>query len=211
MSFLDIQFPTNISYGSAGGPRYNTSIVVIKSGKEKRNINWNYPRVEFDVSYGIRGFADLEDLIAFFHIAQGKGYTFRFKDHSDYKSCGVNFVPRYDDQSIGTGDGSTKEFQIYKTYLFGGLQRQSRKITKPVVNTVLVGIDGTEQDSGWSVDNSTGIITFTSAPSNGANVTSGYEFDIEARFDTDTLSTNLEDYNAGSAEVPVIEVKENDS
>ncbi len=207
MSFIDVQFPTDIAYGSAGGPTYNTSVVSIKSGREKRNINWNYPRIEFDVSYGVREMPELESLIAFFHIVQGKGRTFRFKDFSDWKSCKTENTPAFDDQNIGTGDGSTTEFQIYKSYSYSGSVRQSRKITKPVSGTVLVGINGTEQTSGWSVDTSTGVITFDSAPSDGANITAGYEFDIEARFDTDTLSTNLEDYRTGSIEVPVIEVK----
>ena len=205
--FLDIQFPTNISYGSAGGPSYSTSVISIRSGKEKRNIDWEYPRIEFDVSYGVRQFRDLEDLIGFFHIAQGKGHTFRFKDHSDFKSCPVDFVPSYDDQEIGTGDGSATEFQLYKVYHYGGQARRSRKITKPIQDTVKVGIDGTEQTSGWSVNHSTGIITFDSAPSDGATITAGYEFDIEARFDTDSLSTNLEEYEIGSAQVPITEVK----
>lgn len=211
MSFVDVRFPTDISYGSAGGPNYNTSVVVIKSGKEKRNVNWNYPRIEFDVSYGVKDYDDLEDLIAFFHIVQGKGRTFRFKDHSDYKSCKTANTPSFDDQVIGTGDGSTTQFQLYKSYSFGGSARQSRKITKPVSGTVLVGIDGTEQTSGWSVDHSTGIITFDSAPSDGAQITAGYEFDMEARFDTDSLSNDLESYRIGSTNVPVIEVKDNDA
>lgn len=210
MAFIDIRFPTNISYGSAGGPKYNTSVIVVKSGREKRNINWNYPRIEFDVSYGILEFSDLENLIAFFHIVQGKGYTFRFKDFSDYKSCNVDTTPSHNDQTITPVGESTTEYQIYKTYSYTTHARQSRKITKPVEGTVCVGIDGTEQTSGWSMDYSTGIITFDSAPGT-ATVTAGYEFDIEARFDTDSLSTNLEDYKAGSTQVPIIEVKENDS
>lgn len=209
MSFIDIQFPTKISYGSGGGPRYDTSIVVIKSGKEKRNINWDYPRIEFDVSYGVRDFDDLEDLIAFFHIVQGKGYTFRFKDHSDYKSCKTAAAPAFADQIIGTGDGNTTQFQLYKTYSYNAsATRQSRKITKPVTGTVLIGIDGTEQTSGWGVDSITGIVTFSSAPANGVSITAGYEFDIEARFDSDTLSTDIENYRMGSTDVPIIEVKE---
>jgi len=210
MSFLDMRFPTDISYNSAGGPTYNTSVVVVKSGREKRNINWNYPRIEFDVAYGIRAIPQLEELIAFFHIVQGKGRTFRFKDHSDFKSCRTEYAPQFNDQDIGTGDGSTVDFPLYKTYNFGGLQaRLSRRITKPVSGTVLVGVDGTEQTSGWSIDYTTGIITFDSAPADGVNITAGYEFDIEARFDTDSLSTNLEQYQAGSIEVPVIEEKPN--
>lgn len=207
MSFKDIRFPDVLAWGSAGGPRYNTSVVKIKSGKEKRNANWDYPRIEFDVATAIQEMADLESLIAFFHIAQGMAYTFRFRDYSDYKSCQTAGTPLHSDQIIGTGDGDKVEFQLYKTYLYEGEGRLARRITKPTPGTVLVGVNGSEQTSGWTVDTTTGIVTFSSAPASGATITAGYEFDIEARFDTDSLSTSLEQYQLGSTQVPVIEDK----
>jgi uncharacterized protein (TIGR02217 family) len=207
MSFLSVQFPTDISYGSSGGPVYNTSIIVIKSGKEKRNINWNYPRIEFDVSYGVRRMKDLEDLISFFHVVQGKGHSFRFKDWSDYKSCKIDTIPTPTDQPIGAGDGETTNFQLYKVYSIGGYSRLARKITKPVLNSVSVAIDGVEQSSGWSIEYSMGTVAFDTAPNVGSAITCGFEFDIEARFDTDTISANFQDYKSGSIEIPVIEVK----
>lgn len=206
--FINERFPEDIGYGSSGGPAYNTSVVVARSGKEQRNANWSFPRCEFDVASGVKEMDELERLLDMFHIAVGKAHTFRFKDHSDYKSCKLANDPNFDDQQIGAGDGSTKVFQLYKIYTFGTYTRRSRKITKPVIGTVSIGIDGTEQPtSNYSVDYTTGEITFDSAPSDGAKVTAGYEFDVEARFDTDSLPINLEDYNNGSVDVPVIEVK----
>jgi len=207
MSFMDISFPADIAYGSAGGPKFNTSVITVKSGREKRNINWEYPRIEYNVATGIQDVEELQELIEFFHTVYGKGHSFRFRDKQDYKSCRIQYDPSFDDRSIGTGDGSTVDFQIYKIYQFAGQVGCERKITKPVVDTVLVGVGGSEMTSGWSVDYSTGVITFDSAPADGANITAGFVFDIEARFDTDTLSTNLEDYQIGTTEVPVIELK----
>lgn len=206
MSFVNVRFPTDISEGSSGGPKYNTSVISVKSGREKRNINWNYPRIEYDVSYGVDTMEKLQELIAFFHIVQGKGYTFRFKDHTDYKSCRLEKAPSFDDQVIGEGDGTTTEFQLKKTYNFSGASRISRKITKPVSGTVLAGVGGSETTA-FSVDSTTGIITFDNAPADGTTVTVGYIFDLEARFDTDELSTQLESYQTGSIDVPVIEEK----
>ena len=76
-SFLDIRFPKNISYGSAGGPGYSTSVIEVRSGAEKRNANWDYPRCEYDVSYGIRKQDDLESLIEMFHVAGGRAHSFQ--------------------------------------------------------------------------------------------------------------------------------------
>jgi len=77
MAFIDTQFPVTISYGSAGGPIYKTSIISIRSGKEKRNIDWQYPRHEWDASVGVRSISDLEGLIAMFNVVQGRGHTCR--------------------------------------------------------------------------------------------------------------------------------------
>jgi uncharacterized protein (TIGR02217 family) len=159
MTFLNIQFPITISYGSTGGPQYQTSVISMRSGQEKRNINWSYPRHIYDASTGIKRIADLEDVIGFFHIVQGMGYSFRWKDWADFKSCKTGNTPTATDQALGTGDGSEDEFQIYKTYTVGSYSRQSRKITKPVEGTVLVAIDG-EATTAFSVDTSTGVITF---------------------------------------------------
>lgn len=213
MSFYDIRFPVGISYGSRGGPAYNTSIIVVKSGQETRNINWAYPRSQYDIAYGIRDKDDLETLIDFFHVVQGRAYSFRYKDYFDYKSCHTNETVAFTDQVISTGDNTETEFQIYKYYQKTALDgsptyTRTRKITKIVYDSLLVGIDGIQQpESEWTADETTGIITFDSPPGNGLSISCGFEFDVHARFDTDVLFVDLEDYLAARANVPIIEVK----
>lgn len=206
MSFINILFPADIAYGSAGGPKFNTSVITIKSGREKRNINWEYPRIEYNVATGIQSVEELQELIEFFHTVYGMGHSFRFRDKQDYKSCRIQNEPSFDDQIIGQGDGTKTEFQLWKTYQFSGQVGCQRKITKPVSGEVYIGVDNSEWSSSyWEVDYTTGIVTFSQAPS--GEVKAGYVYDIEARFDTDSLSTNLEDYQVGTTEVPVIELK----
>lgn len=212
MSFKGIRFPTDISFGSTGGPAYSTTIISFKSGYEKRNLDWEYPRSSYDVAYGVRERSQLELLLDFFHVVQGRGYTFRYKDPLDYKSCKIDETVQATDQKIGTGDGSTTEFQIYKSYYKTSIDgstnySKSRKITKPVRATVVVAVDGTEV-SNYTVDYTTGIITFDTAPADGAEITAGYEFDVHARFDTDEITIDMEAYLTASTEVPVVEVKD---
>ncbi len=42
MSFTEIRFPENISYGSTGGPEFSTDVVTTHNGCEQRNINWSH-------------------------------------------------------------------------------------------------------------------------------------------------------------------------
>ena len=61
---------------------------------------------------------------------------------------------------------------------------------------------------GWTADMSTGIVTFLSPPSVGANLTAGFEFDVPVRFDTDDLPVTLDIERLGSiSSIPLIEVR----
>jgi uncharacterized protein (TIGR02217 family) len=206
MSFHEIRFPTAISFHSSGGPSRKTEIVTLGSGFEERNAVWANSRRRYDVGYGVKTLDDLHSVIAFFEARMARLYGFRLKDFSDYKSCspGVDITPL--DQTIGTGNGSATQFQLAKTYTSGSASWQ-RTIKKPVAATIRVALNGTEQLSGFSVDTTTGIVTFTSAPGAGVSVTAGFEFDTPVRFDTDQLSINLADFAAGDIpSIPLVEI-----
>ena len=207
MSFLETpRFPDNIAYGSAGGPAYSTRIVEYGAGYEQRDVMWSYARHEYDVAYGIRKIEDLYSLVDFFHAVRGRGYGFRYKDFADYKSCAVNQTLSDTDQTIGTGDGVETDFQLIKKYTKGSMTT-TRYITKPVSGTVVISIDDVSQPSGWTVDTTTGIVTFASAPASSAVVKAGYEFDVPVRFNVDKISVVYSDYEAGDLSVPVVELK----
>lgn len=137
-------------------------------------------------------------MIAFFRARKGRAHGFRFKDWSDYQAAG---------QSIGTGDGSTTQFQLVKTYTSGGIA-ESRIIAKPVSGTVNIHKNAVLQTSGFSVSYATGIVSFSTAPANGTVITADFEFDVPVRFDTDRLTTSLDAYGIGSwLDIPLVEVR----
>ena len=207
MAFHEVRFPDDISRGARGGPERRTQIVELASGDEERNASWANSRRRYDAAYGIRRADDLAAVVAFFEARNGRLYGFRFKDWADYKSCLPSGTPAATDQTIGTGDGATTDFQLVKVYSSGS-QSWTRTITKPVDGTVMVAIDGTEVTSGWSVDTTTGIVSFTTAPASGAAITAGFEFDVPVRFDTDTLDVTLDIERLGSiTSIPLIEVR----
>ena len=206
MTFHEIRFPTAIAFHSTGGPERKTEIVALGSGFEERNGVWANSRRRYDVGSGVRTLDDLHAVVAFFEARMGRLYAFRFKDFADFKSCasGAGVAPT--EQAIATGDGSTKIFQLVKTYT-SGPSSWTRTIKKPVANTVRVALGGVEQSSGWSVETTTGLVTFASAPANSTAITTGFEFDAPVRFDTDSLSVNLANFQAGEIpSIPLVEV-----
>jgi uncharacterized protein (TIGR02217 family) len=189
MNFHEIRFPTTIAFHSSGGPERKTEIVTLGSGFEERNAVWANSRRRYDVGYGVKTLDDLHAVIAFFEARMARLYGFRFKDFADFKSCAPQAALAPTDQSIGTGDGTTKTFQLVKTYISGSAS-WTRIVGKPVTGTVRAAIGETET-SEFTLDTATGQLTFDTAPANGATIAAGFEFDTPVRFDTDTLSVNL--------------------
>jgi len=198
MSFVEIQFPPAISYGSSGGPNYATDIVISANGHEQRNIGWAEARARYNVAHGVKTKAQLAELIAFFRARKGRAYGFRFKDWTDYQATDV---------ALGVGDGTRTQFQLRKLYSSGGVDEE-RIIRKPVAGTVSLKKNGVTVSSGVSVNTATGLVTFTAAPASGQTVTASFEFDVPVRFDTDRLSATIEDYGIHSwLDIPLIEVR----
>lgn len=211
MSFHEIRFPTAISFGATGGPERRTDVVILGSGHEERNQRWADSRRRYNAGYGLKSLDDLDSVITFFEERRGRLHGFRWKDQTDFKSCAPGETPAAIDQIIGTGDGSTADFQLAK--LYGSNHAPwTREIRKPVSGTVLVAVDGVTQNEGtdFTVDVGTGIISFTpgAIPGSGAVVTAGYEFDVPVRFDTDRLEISLDGFRHGSIpSIPVIEIR----
>jgi uncharacterized protein (TIGR02217 family) len=205
MNFHEIQFPTSIAMHSTAGPVRKTEIVTLGSGFEERNAVWANSRRNYDVGYGVKTLDDLHTVIAFFEARMARLYGFRLQDFSDYKSCAPGADVSATDQTIGAGDGHTTAFQLVKKYT-SGPSSWTRMIKKPVSGTVLVSVGGVTQ-SGVIVDTTSGIVTLASAPTSGAIVQAGFEFDTPVRFDTDQLSINLANFQAGEIpSIPIVEI-----
>jgi len=206
MSFHEVRFPTGVSLGSLGGPERVTEVVQLASGAEERNTPHYSSRRRYDAGYGIATLDDMHAVIAFFEARRGRLYGFRFRDPFDFRSCPPLRAPAPSDQVLGLGYGQQTDFPLIKTYS-SGAQAYTRRIHKPVAGSVRVAVAGTEQTDGWSVDTTTGIVTFTEPPGEGAEVTAGFEFDVPVRFDTDRLDLSLALVQAGRApSLPLLEL-----
>jgi uncharacterized protein (TIGR02217 family) len=207
MAFHEIRFPVDIAYGSVGGPVRRTDIIMLDSGFEQRNTTWSQSMHKFNVAYGIKTYDQLYAVKQFWEARLGRLYGFRYKDWADFKSGLPTSTVSNVDQQLGTGDGSKTTFQLRKAYTSGS-STYYRSISKPVSGTTVIALNGVSSVSGWTVDTTTGIVTFSVAPSNGVIVTAGFEFDVPVRFDTDEMNTALSAYTTGNLdELSLIEIR----
>ncbi len=209
-SFNEIRFPTDVGLGARGGPERKTDIVTLRSGGEQRNAIWSDARRKYQAGYGVKSFAQLEAVLAFFEAQRGRLTGFRWKDRFDYRSCASPGTPAATDQPIGTGDGTTVVFQLTKTY--GGAQSPYvRPIRKPVAGTVSLAVGGVAlSGAAFAADTTTGLVTIAagSVPAAGAVVTAGFDFDVPVRFDTDYLEIDLSHFEAGQIpNIPLVEIR----
>ncbi|WP_147125202.1 DUF2460 domain-containing protein [Shimia ponticola] len=207
--FHDVRFPTALSFGALGGPERRTEIVTLANGFEERNTPWSHSRRRYDAGVGIRSLDDVETVLAFFEARQGQMFGFRWKDWADFRSAAKSKDLGFDDQLIGMGDGMTTVHQLTKTYR-SGEQSYVRPVRKPVLGSVRVGVAEQELQEGidYTVDYSTGEITFDRAPDIEAEVTAGFEFDVPVRFDTGLLQASVENFEAGGVpSIPVVEIR----
>ncbi len=194
VAFNEQRFPDDIEYGAKGGASYSTSVAPLQSGHEQRNINWVHPRYRYEVSHAVKSQTQLDELTAFFHAHKGRAVGFRFKDWADYRAVGA---------IVGQGDGVITQFQLVKTYISGDLS-YTRTISKPVAGTVDVYVDNVLQSSGVSVDVTTGLVTFDTAPAANVPIVADFEFDVPVRFDVDELQASLDaegQYSWGNIEL----------
>lgn len=209
MAFIEAEFPVPISLMAVGGPNYNTTVNSGFSGFEQRNQNWVESRGDWDVVFVAKPQAFYDQLQGFFHAVRGKANGFRLFWPADFSATG---------QFIANGDGVTTAFQLQKTYNFPiGQYAVVRPIQKPIMSTVVdyqgnplantvvvyitrAGVKHQLPALGltFTVDATTGIITFNNPPNSGAEnsgladiITADFDFHWPVRFDQDALKPKL--------------------
>lgn len=211
--FDEVSLPIKYAYGSTGGPGFSTSIIVNPdSAQEQRIARRNQPQHRFDLSASVRSLEDLATIRDFVNARRGPARGWRLKCREEYSSAAVGSSdPGVRDVLIGTGDASETQFQLFKPYT-SGLVTVNWTVRKPIAGTVRVWVNAVEQTSGvhFTVDTTTGVVTFTAAPGNGLDVEASFEFEYPVRFGKEideVFSISREDVESGNIpEIPAVEI-----
>lgn len=193
-AFEDVRFPIALGREASVEPGFSTAVVTTANGFEQRNSDWADARMRFDAGPGVRGEAELKELVEFFRARRGAAVGFRFEDPFDHEA---------EDQLLGSGDGVRTEFALVKRY-----GDQMRRITRPVAASVRVFVGDVERVSGWTFGEK-GVVLFEAAPTAGIEVRASFSFDVPVRFADDRLTLSRATFEAGEvASVPLVEIRE---
>lgn len=192
--FENVSIDYGIAQQAVGGPMFQTIVVATGSGDEQRVGLWADARGKWDLSGALKKPDQRDALIAFFRARRGRLHGFRFRDYTDDS---LTLQPTIALDALN--------FQIYKHYTSGSVTID-RKITKPIAATIAVFDGTTPVPSGWTLDDTTGILTFAVAPGYLPNVSGNFE--VPCRFDTDSFAFKQEAPGYGSwDQVPIVELR----
>ena len=156
-------------------PVFTTLIQRSVSKRESRAATNFYPLYQWDLSYELLrqggAFAELQTLLGFYLRRQGALDDFLSDDPTDDSVAG---------QVIGTGDGGTLAFQLVR--YFGGwvdLVTDVKASPAPVIYVNGSAVSPSLYSIGMTAS---GILTFNSAPANGAAITADFSYYWRVRF-----------------------------
>lgn len=213
MTVIETEFTLPQSFGVQVTASWATRITRTGGGQEQRTQKWANMLDSLEIVYDMNVPADFKQLQDLFSAVQGRTIGWLITNPVDERTAVPGAAVAFNDVVIGTGDGAQTQFQLVKGYTFGSTTT-NRKITRPKVSTVKMGVAGTEinQPADFTVDGVTGIATLTTAPTAGQQVTAGFEFRIPVRFDVDALPAVVASKTAfglmTSSTVPIVEIRQ---
>lgn len=218
--FDDIEFPSFVNWGAKGGPTFKTTVVTSTSGYEQRMVDFDAPRLTWQFDTTLATPAEIATIIQFYRARFGRAYGFRFRDWTDYmvgmQFVSGNWVPNGSpvqlvNVSTGAfivGDGTTTVFQLSIIYV-DSVRNTFRKITRPVTGYINIYLNSVLQASGYTVDVTTGLVTFSAAPGAGVAIQWAGLYDVPCRFDTDSMDLTSANGNiADWTSIKIIEIRE---
>ncbi len=172
-------FPTlpGLAYPVKWTPIWSTIHQVSASGKDSPLGVWSYPKRRYELSFeflrSIAATPEMQTLVGFFHSVRGSALAWQFTDEDDGAVTA---------QAFGSGTGAQTAFQLVRS--FGSF-------VEPVFapsGTPIITVAGVTKTAGVDYTiGTTGLVTFATAPANGAALAWTGSFNWLCRFDNDTL------------------------
>lgn len=197
MAHREVLFPQKAAQGMSFSPRYSTVVVQAGAGFETRNSEWSRALDIYDISCTLKDKPAIDEMLRFLRaVCKGSAYSFDFRNPADL-SAGIDLSSGAESShEFAEGDGSETDFQIYKVYTYGAFEER-RPIQRPIT-AIKVYLDGVAQvvTTDYTVNYSTGVITFVSPPALGVDIGWSGEFYTPVRWLEDRVNMVLEGANS---------------
>ena len=198
MSFHNINLPDFLAIFAIGSPKFATSYVISKSGRESRSLDSSYPFHKYALKDCRLSSEQFYQFKSFFQARAGRMHSFRMKDYADFK---------VEKQVVIKGNGALKQISLHKLYS-DEIAPFYRKITKLKKDTVQLFI-GENNLSDFTINDLTGLISLKGPIEKDKIVLASFEFDVCVRFANDTFEyKTMQDGSIELINVELTEVEE---
>lgn len=179
------------AYGWEGGPEFNTTIVQLRSGRERRNATWAQPRFYFSLPF--QNIKDRDRYAAIYQMfmnRRGKLGVFLYRHPLIYQAQQEEFA---------VAEAGQTEFQLGKWSIIEGVSfyHQVDALYSPELDgsasdpTITIRVNGSPAGA-HVVDRDTGIVTFDTPMTGGEILDWTGEFSFWVRFDNDRLGFSID-------------------
>jgi uncharacterized protein (TIGR02217 family) len=190
--FINTTFPESLMLYFAKEISYVTNVNIAQSGLEYRKALTQNSTTLYKLYTAIKKNEDIKLLEAFFHTVQARHHSFKLYDETD---CQIEKMP------ILILTNNTAQIQKI-THIENRILQEN--ITKLVSGTVRVYANNQELQSGFQINNETGIVTFSENITN-SNITISAKYFKHVRFNSDHIT--MKSKGGNSFEVENIAIK----
>lgn len=191
--YLDAYIEQCPAYGWQGAPGFQTTIVTMRSGRERRNAEWSKARHSYTIKFLNIARTSYMGIKQMHLSCMGRLRAFKFKDQLDYQA---------DAEVFGEGNGVDTVFQLRKVSTIDGVSYiRDTYVIRPGSTILKNGSAVTH-----TVDPDRGLVTFAVAPALGATLSGTWDFDVWVRFNQDDLPFSIDSKDAINGSVSLIEV-----
>lgn len=193
MAFKNIKLPANISAKAIGGPCFQSNIIETTSGKDFVQSSWSYPKIKYEIQPSQLLQSEMDTLITFFRIMQGKVHSFRITDISDYSAK---------NQILGVVQNQNNKFDFIKTYTLEN-EISTRKITLVNQESVEIFVNKVKIDNA-KFKITANFVEIIDQIKNGDIISANFTFDIRVRFDVNFIKFSKQGVNSYKFEESIL-------
>ena len=188
------RFPEWVGRGYRRTERMARTVVEARGGRRQTILHRSRPQRLYEVDLTACDAAERSELEGFLRSALASGRRFGFRDWQEFEA-GARLedggsVTHLGPAAVGTGDGVRTAFQLGVTTSSGGVDVFLP--CRPILAGLKVYLGGIEQPSGFSVDLSLGILTFSAPPAAGVAVGWSGLYDVLCELAEGEVETVLE-------------------
>lgn len=187
MAYIRALIETCETFGWNGGPLFDTRVVQMANGRERRNANWAQYRSKYELPFQNIDASQYRNIRQMFEVCRGQLHCFLYRDR---------LADEATNQLIGYGDGAIDTFQLSTLSALDGITFQRAVYAIADDAEISVSVNGVPTTA-FALDRDRGLIIFDDPPAMAAEIRWSGRFLVWVRFANDWLPFSIDNKNAG--------------